>query len=73
VEGFLPQPKNKTKEEVSDDYFLALASRSLFQQSNHDKYIMNDLVRDLAKFIYKHFTLCHEDDCSREILSKTCH
>jgi hypothetical protein len=73
AEGFLPQSKNKTMEEIGDDYFLALVSRSLFQQSNGDEYIMHDLVNDLAKFIYKQFTLSHEDDCSHEILSKTRH
>jgi Leucine-rich repeat (LRR) protein len=77
AEGFLPQPQNITMEEVGDDYFLALVSRSLFQRSKsdeHDEYVMHDLVSDLAKFISKEFTLCHEDDYSRdEILSKTRH
>jgi hypothetical protein len=73
AEGFLPQVKNKTMEEVGDDYFLALVSRSLFQQCNRNEYIMHDLVSDLAKFIYKQFALSHEDVCSREILSNTRH
>jgi Leucine-rich repeat (LRR) protein len=73
AEGFLPQPKNKTMEEVGDDYFLALVSRSLFQRSNHNEYKMHDLVIDLAKFISKQFTLSHEDDSSREIGSNTRH
>jgi Leucine-rich repeat (LRR) protein len=73
AEGFLPQPKNKTMEEVGDDYFLALVSRSLFQQSNHDEYIMHDLVYDLAKFISKQFVLSVEDGSSHEIGSKTRH
>ncbi|XP_062173801.1 putative disease resistance RPP13-like protein 1 [Alnus glutinosa] len=78
AEGFLPQPQNKIMEEEGDDYFLALVSRSLFQQSksnkyDDDKYVMHDLVSDLTKFISKEYTLCHKDDYSREILSKTCH
>ncbi|XP_062173925.1 putative disease resistance protein At3g14460 [Alnus glutinosa] len=78
AEGFLPQLQNITMEEVGDDYFLALVSRSLFQRSkskkyDDDKYVMHDLVNDLAKFISKEFTLCHKDDNSREILSKTRH
>jgi Leucine-rich repeat (LRR) protein len=89
AEGFLPQPQNITMEEVGDEYFLALVSRSLFRQSKsdgrdeyvrrdivideHDKYVMHDLVSDLAKFISKEFTLCHKDDYSREILNKTRH
>ena len=73
AEGFLPQPENKTMEEVGNDYFLALVSRSLFQQSSDNKYIMHDLVSDLAKFIFKQFTLCLEDCCSCDIGSKTRH
>ena len=73
AEGFLPQPENKTMEEVGEDYFFTLVSRSLFQQSNHNEYIMHDLVSDLAKFISKKFTLSHEDDCSCEIGSNTRH
>ncbi|XP_062173913.1 putative disease resistance protein At3g14460 [Alnus glutinosa] len=75
AEGFLPQPQNITMEEVGDNYFLTLVSRSLLQRSKsyvHDVYVMHDLVSDLAKFINKEFTLCHKDDYSREILSKTC-
>jgi hypothetical protein len=36
-------------EEVGGDYFLALVSTSLFQQSSGDEYIMYDLAYDLAK------------------------
>jgi Leucine-rich repeat (LRR) protein len=76
AEGFLPQLQNLTMEEVGDDYFSALVSRSLFQRSKRemrDEYVMHDLISDLAKFISKEFTLCHEDDHSRKILSKTRH
>jgi hypothetical protein len=73
AEGLLPQSKNKTMQEVGDDYFVALVSRSLFQRSNRNEYIMHDLVSDLAKFISEQFTLVLEDDRSREIGSKTRH
>jgi hypothetical protein len=73
AEGLLPQPKNKTMEEVGDDYFLTLVSRSLFQKSNRNEYIMHDLVSDLAKFISKQFALSLADDCSPEIVSNTRH
>ncbi|XP_059445096.1 putative disease resistance RPP13-like protein 1 isoform X1 [Corylus avellana] len=73
VEGFLSQPKNKTMEEVGDDYFLALVSRSLFQKSYDNKYIMHDLVSDLATFISKQFTLSLADDCPSKIVSNTRH
>ncbi|XP_059445314.1 putative disease resistance RPP13-like protein 1 [Corylus avellana] len=73
AEGLLPQPKNKTIEEVGDEYFLALVSRSLFQRSSRNKYIMHDLVSDLAKFISKQFALSLEDDYSHEVRSRTRH
>ena len=73
AEGLLQQPKNKTVEEVGEDYFHSLVSRSLFQPSNRDEYKMHDLVNDLAKFISKQFALCHKDVYSHEIGSKTRH
>ncbi|XP_059445030.1 putative disease resistance protein At3g14460 [Corylus avellana] len=73
AEGFLPQLQNKTIKEVGDDYFLALVSRSLFQQSKHDEYVMHDLISDLTKFISKEFTLCEDDDSSCKFLSTTRH
>ncbi|XP_059441133.1 putative disease resistance RPP13-like protein 1 [Corylus avellana] len=73
AEGFLQQYKNKTMEEVGDDYFLALVSRSLFQKSYDNKYIMHDLVSDLATFISKQFTVSLADDCPTEIVSNTRH
>ncbi|XP_059445018.1 putative disease resistance RPP13-like protein 1 isoform X2 [Corylus avellana] len=73
AEGFLLQTRNKTMEEVGDNYFFALVSRSLFQKSNHNSYIMPNLVYDLTKSISTRFTLSHEDDCSPEITSNTLH
>jgi Leucine-rich repeat (LRR) protein len=75
AEGFLPQPKNKTMEEVGDDYFVALLSRSFFQRRsiNCDEYTMHDHVRNLAKFISKQFALSLADDCPPEIVSNTRH
>jgi Leucine-rich repeat (LRR) protein len=73
AEGLLPQRQNKTMQEVGDDYFCTLVSRSLFQRHKQGKYIMHDLVSDLAKFISEPFTLRHEDGCSREIESNTRH
>jgi hypothetical protein len=58
AEGFLQQPKNKTMEEVGNEYFLTLESRSLFQKSsdNKSRFIMHDLVSDLAKiYIWKFY------------------
>ncbi|XP_059440705.1 putative disease resistance protein At3g14460 [Corylus avellana] len=75
AEGFLEETRNKGMEEVGEDYFLALASRSLFEQSSGNKsgLIMHDLVNDLAKFVSGQFTFRLEVDNSQEILNKTRH
>ena len=56
AEGFLEHSHNqKEVEEVGDDYFVQLLSRSLIQQSNDDvgrlKFVMHDLVNDLATIV----------------------
>jgi hypothetical protein len=75
AEGFLQELKNKTMEEVGNDYFLDLVSRSLFQQSSGDKscFIMHDLVNDLAKFISGQFIFRLEGISFRGIVNKTRH
>jgi Leucine-rich repeat (LRR) protein len=75
AEGFLQQPKNKTMEEVGNEYFLTLESRSLFQKSsdNKSRFIMHDLVSDLAKSISGNFIIRLEGDCSRDIVNNTRH
>jgi hypothetical protein len=75
AEGFLQETRNKTMEEVGEDYFLALASRSLLEQSSDNKsgFVMHDLVNDLAKFVSGQFTFRLEVDHSHEIVNKTRH
>jgi hypothetical protein len=75
AEGFLQEPKNKTMEEVGNNYFLDLVSRSLFQQSSGDKscFVMHDLVNDLAKFVSKQFVYWLEGDSFNGIVNKTRH
>jgi hypothetical protein len=75
AEGFLQQPKNRTMEEVGNEYFLTLESRSLFQKSSDDKscFVMHDLVSDLAKSISGQFISRLEDGCSHEIVNNTRH
>jgi Leucine-rich repeat (LRR) protein len=75
AEGFLEETKNKRMEEVGEDYFLALASRSLLEQSSGNKsgFVMHDLVNDLAKFVSGQFTFRLEVDNSHEIVNKTRH
>jgi GTPase SAR1 family protein len=75
AEGFLQQPKNKTIEEVGNEYFLTLESRSLFQKSTDDKsrFIMHDLVSDLAKSISGNCIVRFEGDCCHDIVNNTRH
>ncbi|KAI9077513.1 hypothetical protein K1719_040535 [Acacia pycnantha] len=55
AEGILQQPSHmeKTFEIEAEDYFNELLSRSFFQQhgGNPRKFVMHDLINDLAKFI----------------------
>jgi hypothetical protein len=62
-------------EEVGNEYFLTLESRSLFQKSSYNKsrFVMHDLVNDLAKSISGQFILRLEGDCSHEIENNTRH
>jgi hypothetical protein len=75
AEGFLKETRNKRMEEVGEDYFLDLASRSLLEQSsgNESGFVMHDLINDLAKFVSGQFTFRLEVDHSDEKLKKTRH
>jgi Leucine-rich repeat (LRR) protein len=75
AEGFLKETRNRRMEEVGEDYFLALASRSLLEQSSDNKsgFVMHDLVNDLAKFVSGQFTNRLEVDHAHEIVNKTRH
>ncbi|KAG7950905.1 hypothetical protein I3843_13G140600 [Carya illinoinensis] len=76
AEGFLPQGKDKTMEQIGDDYFTDLVSRSLFQQSSKYtlKFGMHDLVNDLARFVSGPFTFrLEEGGNSLKIGNKTRH
>ncbi|XP_062174506.1 putative disease resistance RPP13-like protein 1 [Alnus glutinosa] len=75
AEGFLQQSENKTMEEVGNEYFVTLESRSLFQKSSDDKlcFVMHDLVSDLAKSISGNFIIRFEGDCSHDIVNNTRH
>jgi len=62
-------------EEIGHEYFLDLASRSLFEQSSDDKscFVMHDLVNDLATFVSGQFTFILGVDRSQKIVDKTRH
>ncbi|XP_028083150.1 putative disease resistance RPP13-like protein 1 [Camellia sinensis] len=56
-EGFIQQPKGKGKKQMEDlghEYFHELLSRSFFQPSTigeSSKFVMHDLIIDLAQFV----------------------
>ncbi|XP_057989580.1 putative disease resistance RPP13-like protein 1 isoform X1 [Hevea brasiliensis] len=65
AEGLLQQPGgNKLMEEVGDEYFRDLVSRSLFQLVNDQKslFTMHDLINDLAKSVSGKFCFHLEED-----------
>ncbi|KAG6671287.1 hypothetical protein I3843_Q001800 [Carya illinoinensis] len=76
AEGLLHEIENKTMEEVGNDYFVTLVSRSLFQKSSEDEisFEMHDLINDLAKFVSGEFTFRLEvDSRSHRNVNKTRH
>lgn len=76
AEGFLHtnNKKEKRMEEVGDGYFNDLVARSLFQRSSHfgheSKFVMHDLVHDLAMFVYGDFCFRFDDSMNVERLTK---
>ncbi|PRQ59861.1 putative P-loop containing nucleoside triphosphate hydrolase, leucine-rich repeat domain, L [Rosa chinensis] len=52
AEGLIPKQQNKQMEDLGRDYFQELVSRSLFQKSSKEnsRYIMHDLITDLARW-----------------------
>lgn len=54
AEGFIQQPKGKKRlEEMGNEYFNELVSRSFFQPSLHNDslYVMHGLMKELAHFV----------------------
>ncbi|XP_062001538.1 putative disease resistance RPP13-like protein 1 [Rosa rugosa] len=76
AEDLLQHEKNKTTEEVGQDYFNDLISRSFFQLSScayETTCIMHDLINDLASFVSGEFCFRWEGSDSPNSLSKTRH
>ena len=78
AEGLLEQPKEDTSmdsmefEEIGEEYFNDLVSRSFFQQSNKSEscFVMHDLIHDLAKSISGKVCFSSLDDESNVIAKK---
>ncbi|KAG2670699.1 hypothetical protein I3760_14G099300 [Carya illinoinensis] len=88
AEGFLHATENKTMEQIGDDYFGILLSRSFFPALLHtvatrsrravgyeSRFVMHDLINDLANFVSGEFTFRLEvdHDRSHKISDKTRH
>lgn len=76
AEGFLQQSKRHRRiEEVGNEYFCELVSRSFFQQSRRSKscFLMHQLVNDLAQFVSGSFSVRMEGNNSNEIKERTRH
>ncbi|XP_030969219.1 putative disease resistance protein At3g14460 [Quercus lobata] len=79
AEGLLQQPKEARcieLEEIGEEYFNDLVSRSFFQQSSKSKscFLMHDLINDLAKSICGKFCFrLEESNESNEITKETRH
>ncbi|KAM4082218.1 hypothetical protein ACJW30_11G154600 [Castanea mollissima] len=77
AQDFLQQSKgNGSMEEIGEQFFDDLVSRSLFQRSSTDEscFIMHDLVNDLATFISGEFCIrLEEDDELKKITKKIRH
>ncbi|XP_061996854.1 putative disease resistance RPP13-like protein 1 [Rosa rugosa] len=74
AEDLLQPKKNKTIDEIGEDYFNDLISMSFFQvSSSSDQYFMHDLINDLASFVSGKFCLRWKGSDSTNNLSKTRH
>ncbi|XP_075644460.1 putative disease resistance RPP13-like protein 1 [Castanea sativa] len=75
AEGFLQQPKGKdTMEDVGEEYFSDLVSRSFFQPRNGKQcFVMHDLIIDLAQFVSGEFCCKFEDNKPCEVSEKARH
>ncbi|XP_027366583.1 putative disease resistance RPP13-like protein 1 [Abrus precatorius] len=76
AEGFLQQSKRHRRiEEVGNEYFCELVSRSFFQQPRRGKpcFLMHHLVNDLAQFVSGTFSVRIEGNNSNEVEERTRH
>jgi hypothetical protein len=75
-ENFLQCPRqNISMEEVGEQYFNDLFSRSFFQQSREHKihFVMHDVLNDLAKYVCGEFCFTFKDEESQNVLKMTRH
>ncbi|CDP17948.1 unnamed protein product [Coffea canephora] len=70
AEGFVQPGAKISMEEVGDEYFSELLSRSFFQESalNRSRYVMHDLINDLAGSVSRISCVRQEENWQREHL-----
>jgi hypothetical protein len=76
AENFLQcSQQNIGMEEVGEQYFNDLYSRSFFQKSREHKqyFVMHDLLNDLARYVSGDFCFTSKDEESNDILKRTRH
>ncbi|XP_062115654.1 putative disease resistance RPP13-like protein 1 isoform X2 [Humulus lupulus] len=77
AEGYLQcDQKQKQMEEIGEEYFNNLISRSLFQRSRKpygERFVVHDLVHDLAMFISREFCLALDDNNKSKLFSRKIH
>ncbi|CDP17833.1 unnamed protein product [Coffea canephora] len=70
AEGFLEESKSSDlMEDIGDNYFKELLMRSFFQQSssNSSRFVMHDLINDLARYVAGDFCSRLTDDVEENI------
>ena len=76
AENLLREPKRNSRlEEVGEEYFHELVSRSFFQQSRHNEslFVMHDLINDLAQYVSGKFCIRLENNSNEDAEERTRH
>ncbi|KAL5537588.1 hypothetical protein UlMin_044120 [Ulmus minor] len=74
AENLLGHPQNNKRiEDVGDEYFKDLLSRSFFQKSVESSYVMHDLMVDLARFVSGKFCAQLERENTNEFVMMARH
>ncbi|KAL5541322.1 hypothetical protein UlMin_044582 [Ulmus minor] len=73
AENLLHAQKDKSFEDVGDEYFKDLLSRSFFQKSQESSIVMHDLMVDLAAFVSGKFCVQLERENPNEFVGMTRH
>ncbi|KAL5537587.1 hypothetical protein UlMin_044119 [Ulmus minor] len=74
AENLLGYPQNNKRiEDVGDEYFKDLLSRSFFQKSHESSFVMHDLMVDLATFVSGKFCVFLEKENPNESMRMARH